>query len=170
MEAPQPMRCPFCKQDSDKVIDTRPSEDGSVIRRRRECLACSRRFTTHERLEEMPVRVIKKSGRREPFDQAKIMAGVTRALEKRPVSVEQAEKLVADIEREVLDKAEREISTSDIGELVMKRLLELDEVAYVRFASVYREYQALEEFVKEIRSIHAEDGGEAGAARRGDKI
>lgn len=148
------MRCPFCKQDNDKVIDTRPSEDGSVIRRRRECLNCARRFTTHERLEEMPVRVVKKNGRREPFDRAKILMGVLRAVEKRPVSAEQAEELVASIEREVLDRADREIASQAIGELLMTRLRQIDEVAYVRFASVYREYQAVEQFIQEISSMN----------------
>lgn len=153
------MRCPFCKKDNDKVIDTRPSEDGSAIRRRRECLECSKRFTTHERLEEMPVRVVKKNGRREPFDRSKILNGVLRAVEKRSISMETVEKFVESIEREVLDQTEREISTSDIGELVMTRLRSMDEVAYVRFASVYREYQALEEFIKEIRTINPASNG-----------
>lgn len=155
------MRCPFCKTDNDKVIDTRPSEDGSVIRRRRECLACGKRFTTHERLEEMPIRVVKKNGRREPFDRSKILNGVTRAVEKRSISQETVEQLVDAIEREILDKADREISTRDIGALVMARLRGMDEVAYVRFASVYREYRALEEFITEIRTFAPPgDGGE----------
>lgn len=153
------MRCPFCKKDNDKVIDTRPSEDGSAIRRRRECLGCGKRFTTHERLEEMPVRVVKKSGRREPFDRAKILSGVMRAVEKRSISLEEIEALVDSIEREVLDQADREISTKDIGELTMAKLRAMDEVAYVRFASVYREYRALEEFIKEIRSIKPASNG-----------
>jgi transcriptional repressor NrdR len=147
------MRCPFCKQDNDKVIDTRPSEDGSAIRRRRECLGCGKRFTTHERLEEMPVRVIKKNGRREPFDRSKILTGVMRAVEKRSFSIEAVEKLVDEMEREILDQPDREISTRDIGELVMAKLRAVDEVAYVRFASVYREYRALEEFINEIRTF-----------------
>lgn len=153
------MRCPFCKKDNDKVIDTRPSEDGSAIRRRRECLECNKRFTTHERLEEMPVRVVKKNGRREPFDRSKIQSGVMRAVEKRSISLETVEKLVESIEREILDQTEREISTRDIGELVMTRLRAMDEVAYVRFASVYREYRALEEFIKEIRTINPASNG-----------
>ncbi len=148
------MRCPFCKKDNDKVIDTRPSEDGSAIRRRRECLGCGKRFTTHERLEEMPVRVIKKNGRREPFDRSKIHTGVLRAVEKRPFSIEDVEKLVDEMEREILDQSEREVSTRDIGELVMAKLRAVDEVAYVRFASVYREYSALEEFINEIRTFN----------------
>lgn len=153
------MRCPFCKKDNDKVIDTRPSEDGSVTRRRRECLECGKRFTTHERLEEMPIRVVKKNGRREPFDRAKILNGVARAVEKRSMSLEMVESLVESIEREILDQADREISTRDIGELVMARLRAVDEVAYVRFASVYREYQALEEFINEIRTFKPNGNG-----------
>jgi transcriptional repressor NrdR len=145
--------------DSDRVIDTRPAEDGSVTRRRRECLACGRRFTTHERLEEMPVRVVKKGGRREPFERAKILAGVMRAVEKRPISLEEAEALVSAVERQVLDQTEKEVATSRIGEMVMTRLAAIDEVAYIRFASVYREYQALEEFVKEIRAMRPEANG-----------
>ena len=147
------MRCPYCKKDNDKVIDTRPSEDGSCIRRRRECLECAKRFTTHERLEEMPVKVVKKNGRREPFDRSKILTGVNRAVEKRSISVDTVEELVQSIEREVLDSGEREISTSRIGEIVMQKLREMDEVAYVRFASVYREYQALDQFIEEIQTI-----------------
>ena len=157
------MRCPFCKQDNDKVIDTRPSDDGFAIRRRRECLACNKRFTTHERLEEMPVRVIKKSGRREPFDRTKILGGIVRAVEKRSISLETVEILVDAIEREILNQTDREISTRDIGELVMSHLRAMDEVAYVRFASVYREYRALEEFIKEIRSITPAGNGFNGA-------
>lgn len=153
------MRCPFCKKDNDKVIDTRPSEDGGAIRRRRECLHCSKRFTTHERLEEMPVRVIKKSGRREPFDRAKILGGVLRAVEKRSISLENVEKLVDEIEREVLEASDREISSRDIGNLVMAKLRGMDEVAYVRFASVYREYRAVDEFIQEIRDIKPAGNG-----------
>ncbi|MCC8167626.1 MAG: transcriptional regulator NrdR [Planctomycetes bacterium] len=153
------MRCPFCKQDNDRVIDTRPSEDGSAIRRRRECLICNKRFTTHERLEEMPIRVVKKNNRREPFDRAKIQNGVMRAVEKRSISLETVEQVVESIERQVLDQADREVSTRTIGELVMARLREMDEVAYVRFASVYREYQALDEFIKEISTFDPAKSG-----------
>ncbi len=153
------MRCPFCKKDNDKVIDTRPSEDGSVIRRRRECLECGKRFTTHERLEEMPVRVVKKTGRREPFERGKILNGVMRAVEKRSISLETVERLVESIEREVLEGSDREITTNEIGELVMAKLRAVDEVAYVRFASVYREFQALEEFIHEIRTIKPNGNG-----------
>jgi len=147
------MRCPFCRQDNDKVVDTRPSEDGSTIRRRRECLACSRRFTTHERLEEVPLRVVKKDGSREVFSREKVMGGIMKAMEKRPVSVQQVEELVDSIERELLDASDREVPAFKIGELVMNRLRRLDEVAYVRFASVYREFKAVEEFVREIKII-----------------
>lgn len=148
------MRCPFCKKDNDKVIDTRPSDDGSVIRRRRECLDCGKRYTTHERLEELPIRVIKKSGQRQSFNRDKILAGVMRALEKRPVSVEKADALVTRVERTALDRTDREITTREIGELVMAELRATDEVAYVRFASVYQEFQAMNEFINVIKSIH----------------
>jgi transcriptional repressor NrdR len=153
------MRCPFCKVDDDRVIDTRLSEHGLVIRRRRECLGCNRRFTTYERLEEMPLRVIKKSGQREPYNRRKILDGVERAVEKRPVSAAEVESLADSLERELLDGGEREISSRVIGELVMVRLRDLDEVAYVRFASVYREYKALKEFIREIRTISPKNAG-----------
>jgi len=152
------MRCPFCKEDRDRVIDTRPSDDGYVTRRRRECLACGRRYTTHERLEEIPLRVIKKNNTRAPFDIEKIRRGVERAVEKRPVSAEQIEQLVNAIEGEILERAEREITSIEIGEMLMTKLRALDEVAYVRFASVYREFKAVDEFVREINSI-SEKGG-----------
>lgn len=147
------MRCPFCQTDDDRVVDTRPSEDGTVIRRRRECNGCARRFTTHERLEELPLRVVKKTGEREPFSREKIMSGVLKALEKRPVSVEEMENLVDDIEREITNSYEREVLAVEIGELVMKRLRKVDAVAYVRFASVYRDFKEVDEFVREISSI-----------------
>ncbi|MCC8180269.1 MAG: transcriptional regulator NrdR [Planctomycetes bacterium] len=151
------MRCPYCKKDNDKVIDTRPSEDGATIRRRRECIDCGKRFTTHERLEEMPVRVVKKTGRREPFDRAKVQIGLQRAVEKRSISMQTVESLVDAIEREVMDRPDREIPSREIGEMVMTKLRKLDEVAYVRFASVYREYQKLDEFINEIRTINPDD-------------
>lgn len=147
------MRCPFCRKDNDKVVDTRPGEDGRVIRRRRECLECGRRFTTHERVEEIPLRVVKKSGEREPFSRENILKGVIRALEKRPVSMDQIDHLVDEIEREILDGNEREVPVNLIGELVMEKLRGLDAVAYVRFASVYREFKAVDEFVREIDTI-----------------
>ncbi|MBN1256695.1 MAG: transcriptional repressor NrdR [Planctomycetes bacterium] len=147
------MRCPFCHQDDDKVVDTRSSEDSAVIRRRRECLACNRRFTTHERLEEMPLRVIKKSGERVPFSREKLLAGIMRAMEKRPVAFATIEEMADSIERELLEMEEREVASSVIGEMVMSHLREIDAVAYVRFASVYREFKAVDEFVKEIDTI-----------------
>jgi transcriptional repressor NrdR len=152
------VRCPFCRKDHDKVVDTRPNEDGSVIRRRRECVACGKRFTTHERLEEVPLRVIKKTGERAPYSRENVLKGVTRALEKRPVSLDQVEGLVDDIEREIMDHNEREVSTAEIGRLVMSRLYNIDAVAYVRFASVYREFKAVDEFVREINTLEREKG------------
>lgn len=161
------MRCPFCKQDNDRVIDTRPSEGGHVIRRRRECLACNRRYTTHERLEDLPLRVIKKNGQRVPFSRENIRAGVSRALEKRPVSLQQIEALVDAVESEVLERAEREILTEEIGEILMRRLREVDKVAYVRFASVYRDFKAVDEFVHEVETMStAEQGNRRKSGRR----
>jgi len=147
------MRCPFCHQDQDKVVDTRPSEDGTVIRRRRQCVACDRRFTTHERLEELPLRIIKKNGERVPFSRDKVLAGVMRALEKRPVGIDRIHRMVDELERELLDRGDREVESAAIGESLMTRLRDLDEVAYVRFASVYREFKAVDEFVREIDTI-----------------
>lgn len=147
------MRCPYCKQDHDKVIDTRLGEDGYVTRRRRECLNCSRRYTTHERLEEMPLRVIKKNNRRAPFDRDKIRAGILRSVEKRPVGQDMVETLVDQIESEILEHYDREITTTKIGEIVMEKLRDLDMVAYIRFASVYREFKEVGEFLREIDTI-----------------
>jgi len=162
------MRCPYCKKDRDRVIDTRPSEDGHVTRRRRECLDCGRRYTTHERLEDLPLRIIKKNGQRAPFAREKLLSGIMKALEKRPVSMQQAESLVDAVESEVLEKPTREVSSSEVGEIGMRRLRDLDEVAYVRFASVYREFKEVDEFVREIRSISAK-GGKHGRTRVGKK-
>ncbi len=162
------MRCPFCKQDRDRVIDTRPSDDGHVTRRRRQCLECNRRYTTHERLEDLPLRVVKKNGRRTPFNREKLLAGVMRALEKRPVSMQQAEDLVDSVEIEILDRPEREVTSSEIGEILMRKLRALDPVAYVRFASVYREFKEVGEFVKEIRSISTK-GGKNATSKSGKK-
>jgi len=137
------MRCPYCRSDNDRVVDSRSAEDASVIRRRRECLVCSRRYTTYERVEDLPLRVIKKDGSRVPFDRKKIMAGLHKACEKRPISTDQLEAVVQSIEDEVNERAEKEVPSSLVGELVMQRLRELDNVAYVRFASVYREFKFL---------------------------
>jgi transcriptional repressor NrdR len=147
------MRCPYCQIDNDKVIDSRASEDGSAIRRRRECLGCRRRYTTFERVEEVSIRVIKKDGNRVPFDRAKIKSGLEKACWKRPISDEQIDSAVSAVEREIYDRFENEVETRDIGELVMKELGKLDQVAYVRFASVYREFKDARDFVEELEPI-----------------
>ena len=146
------MRCPFCKHDETKVIDSRNSQDFS-IRRRRECLSCERRFTTYEKFEESPIRVIKKDGTRVPFDREKIRRGVEVACYKRPVSPEQIDLLVGDVEAALYEDGEREVSTRRIGELVFSALRDLDKVAFVRFASVYREFQDVHDFVDELQPI-----------------
>ena len=132
------MRCPFCKRDDSKVLDSRESAEGTVTRRRRECLGCRKRFTTYERVEELMPLVVKKDGRREPYDREKLISGLQKAVEKRPVSMDQLEALVADVEARVLERGEKEVPSSLVGEEVMRRLRALDQVAYVRFASVYR--------------------------------
>jgi transcriptional repressor NrdR len=147
------MRCPFCSHIEDKVIDSRQSRDGDVIRRRRECLKCDARFTSYERIEEVLPPVIKKDGRREPFDRVKILHGLEKACEKRSVSVESRELLAANIEKSLLESGEKEIPSSWIGEQIMKELKEVDEVAYVRFASVYRQFKDIKEFMEEIKGI-----------------
>ena len=151
------MRCPFCKKDNDKVIDTRPSEDGTVTRRRRECLECGKRYTTHERLEYSPLKVIKKDNSREPFNRDKILAGISRALRKRPVATDRIEGLVDAIEREIAEAHEREVHSGEIGESIMRHLRAIDKVAYVRFASVYRNFEEVGEFIDEIKTM--ERGG-----------
>jgi len=147
------MRCPFCRQDQDKVVDSRASGEGTTIRRRRECLQCGRRFTTYERIESLPLRVVKKDGRREGFDREKVMTGILRACEKRPVSTEEIERIVNEIENELYQHFDKEVTSRHIGQLVMKRLRDLDKVAYVRFASVYREFEDVSEFVDEVRPM-----------------
>jgi transcriptional repressor NrdR len=147
------MLCPYCKQAESKVIDSRSSEDGTVIRRRRECSACTRRFTTYERVEERPLLVIKKGGEREQFDRNKILNGITRACEKRPVSSESIEAIVNSIEADLRDNNDREVSSMVIGEMVMNQLRSLDEVAYVRFASVYRQFTDLNSFINTIDQL-----------------
>jgi len=147
------MRCPYCQEYESRVIDSRASEDGGTIRRRRECTACKRRFTTYERLEERPLLVIKKGGTREQFNREKLLNGISKACEKRPVSMEDIETVVADIERELRDSFDREVSSKVIGEKVMDRLQSLDEVAYVRFASVYRQFGDLNSFIKTIEQL-----------------
>lgn len=147
------MRCPFCKSDNDKVIDSRAAEGGTVVRRRRQCLECDRRYTTYERIEEIPLRVIKKDGTRVPFERRKVFEGMVKACEKRPVATEALEQIVQQIERELADIAEREVTSREIGEMVMRKLRDLDQVAYVRFASVYREFKDISQFLEELRPL-----------------
>ncbi|MGV3621375.1 MAG: transcriptional regulator NrdR [Archangium sp.] len=147
------MRCPFCTADDSRVMDSRDSAEGTIIRRRRECESCKRRFTTYERVEELNPLVVKKDGRREAFDRDKLVAGLKKACEKRPVSVDQIEELVTSIERRLQELGEKEVASTTIGELVMERLPALDEVAYVRFASVYRSFRDIAEFMDELKDI-----------------
>jgi len=153
------MKCPFCGHQEDRVVDSRASAEGIAIRRRRECLACSRRFTTYEHIEEQRLMVIKKDGRREPFDRHKLLSGLTRACEKRPIGMEQLERLVDELEQDLSRQFDSEVPSSEIGERVMKRLHELDPVAYVRFASVYREFKDAEQFMREIKDVLARKEG-----------
>ena len=141
------MKCRYCAGTESKVIDSRPTEDGSAIRRRRECVNCGKRFTTYEKIEDLPVMVVKRDGRREPFDSEKIRSGIRKACEKRPIPAAVQDKLAEDISREVFNSLASEVSTSDIGEIVMQNLKKVDEVAYVRFASVYREFKDTETFL-----------------------
>lgn len=154
------MKCPFCAEIEDRVIDSRVSQEGSVIRRRRECVGCERRFTTYERIEETLPLVVKKDGRREVFERTKILAGLKRACEKRPVSTADLERIVLDIERTLQESGEKEVASSRLGEVVMKHLQALDEVAYVRFASVYREFRDISEFMSELSELLAERGAQ----------
>ncbi|MCX8012566.1 MAG: transcriptional regulator NrdR [Desulfobacterota bacterium] len=147
------MKCPFCRHLENKVVDSRLSRDGIVIRRRRECLNCQRRFTTHERIEEIMPMVIKKNGDREPFDRNKILVGIQKACQKRPISAENIEGIVNRIEEFLQEKGEKEIPSSVIGEKIMQELHSLDEVAYVRFASVYRSFKDLTDFMSEVKEL-----------------
>ena len=147
------MKCPYCAQLESKVVDSRPADEGSSIRRRRECLACHKRFTTYETMESLPLMVIKKDGSRQSFDRGKVMGGLIRACEKRPVSYQTLEGLVAEIELSLQNQIDREVSSSQIGELVLERLKQLDEVAYVRFASVYREFKDVDSFMAELKQL-----------------
>lgn len=147
------MKCPYCSHKEDKVVDSRSTQEESAIRRRRECLKCGRRFTTYEYIEEVSLMVIKKDGRREPFDRKKILAGVIKACEKRPVSMEKMEEIVTQVERGIQKKSDREVPSSRIGELVMDRLKNLDDVAFVRFASVYRQFKDVGQFMVELKDI-----------------
>ena len=147
------MVCPFCKSDNATVVDSRAAEGGAVIRGGRECIDCERRYTWYERIEVIPLRVIKMDGTRVPFERRKILVGLTKACEKRPVPTEALDRIVQEIEREVADIADREITSGDIGEMVMRKLRDLDHVAYVRFASVYRAFKDINQFLEELRPL-----------------
>ena len=161
------MRCPFCGHTEDKVVDSRESREGEAVRRRRECLGCGRRFTSYERVEEVPVVVVKKDGRREPFEAGKLMKGLTLACQKRPVSLARIEELVKDVQARLLELPDREVRSRELGELVMEELKGLDQVAYVRFASVYREFKDLPDFVKAFEDLVKKEGRAAAAAPAG---
>lgn len=150
------MKCSYCGYRESKVIDSRPADENSSIRRRRECLSCGRRFTTYETVESLPVMVIKKDGRRQSFDRTKVLGGMIRACEKRPVALGTLEKIAAEIEWDLQSSIEREVSTKSIGERVMERLRSTDQVAYVRFASVYREFKDIDTFMEELSKLLAE--------------
>jgi transcriptional repressor NrdR len=152
------MRCPFCHSTQNRVIDSRPSREANAIRRRRECLKCARRFTTYEQVEETLPLIIKKDGRREPYQRTKVAEGIKKACEKRPVSIDAIENFLDDLERELLESGQREVPSSWIGERVMAKLREWDDVAYVRFASVYRHFTDATDFMEEIRQLLASRG------------
>jgi transcriptional repressor NrdR len=147
------MNCPFCGHKHDKVIDSRESKEGEVVRRRRQCLGCDRRFTTYERSDEIPYMVIKKDGRREKFDRQKVLNGLLKACEKRPVAMGKLAEVVDGVEARLADNPDREIATTEIGEMLMEHLKNLDKIAYVRFASVYRDFQDVEAFLNELKNL-----------------
>jgi transcriptional repressor NrdR len=147
------MHCPYCNHDQDKVLDSRERKDGSIIRRRRQCLSCMRRFTTYERIENIPAMVVKKDDRREPFDRSKILNGLLKACSKRPISISTLEELVDEIEHELYERPGKEMLSREIGEQVIRKLYELDEVAYVRFASVYRQFKDINQFMNELKEL-----------------
>ena len=147
------MKCPFCGYDDSKVLDTRPTDEGYTVRRRRECLKCQKRFTTYEKIEKSPVMVIKKDGNRQAFDRDKIVRGMIKSCEKRPVSADEIEEAVNNIEKKIENSMRREITSLEIGDMVMEELKDLDEVSYVRFASVYREFKDLQSFVDELENF-----------------
>lgn len=159
------MRCPYCGELENKVIDSRMAKEGNTVRRRRQCLACDTRFTTYERVERLPLVLIKKDNRREPFDREKILMGMQRACEKRDISIHTLERFIDELERELQELGEREISASIVGERVMRKLHELDDVAYVRFASVYREFKDINDFMSELKDLFVRrraDGSQTG--------
>lgn len=159
------MKCRYCSCLESRVVDSRPTEDGTAIRRRRECVNCGKRFTTYEKIEEMPILVVKRDGSREPFNSEKILQGVRKACEKRPVSSLQMDQLVEDVTRDISNSLEQEVTTIRIGELVMQHLRELDEVAYVRFASVYRQFKDINTFMQELKALLGEDDGAPGGKK-----
>ncbi len=152
------MTCPFCGHKEDRVIDSRESKEGDVIRRRRECLKCARRFTTYERSDEIPYMVVKRDGRREKFDRQKVLEGLLKACEKRPVPMAKLAEVVDEVESKLADSPEREIPTTEIGEMLMEQLRSLDKIAYVRFASVYRDFQDVEAFLTELKDLLQRQG------------
>jgi transcriptional repressor NrdR len=154
------MRCPFCNHPEDKVIDSRESKEGESIRRRRECLKCVRRFTTYERIDEIPYMVVKKDGRREKFDRQKVMQGLVKASEKRPISMGKLAGIIDDVETRLSETPDRELSTVEIGELLMTQLKALDKIAYVRFASVYRDFQDVDAFLREVSDLMKQKRGQ----------
>ncbi|NLM75285.1 MAG: transcriptional repressor NrdR [Clostridiaceae bacterium] len=147
------MRCPYCSYEEDRVIDSRPTDEGTTIRRRRECLSCRKRYTTYEKVESLPTMVIKKDGSRQPYDREKVRKGILRACEKRSVSINQIESILDYVEQQINNSLEREVTSAYIGELVMDKLKELDEVAYVRFASVYRQFKDINTFMEELNKL-----------------
>lgn len=147
------MNCPFCGYKQDRVIDSRESKEGDVIRRRRQCLECGRRFTTYERIDEIPYMVVKKDGRREKFDRQKVLSGLLKACEKRPIAMARLAEVVDSVEAKLAESPEREISTTEIGEMIIEHLRALDKIAYVRFASVYRDFQDVEAFLNELKNL-----------------
>jgi len=147
------MRCPYCSYSESKVIDSRPAEEGTTIRRRRECLSCGKRFTTYEIMERLPLLVIKRDGSRQSFDRMKVIGGMVKACEKRPVPVDEIERVADEIEQELQSSLEREVSSAQIGEMIMDRLKDLDQVAYVRFASVYRQFKDINTFLDELNKL-----------------
>lgn len=154
------MKCPYCGNEEDKVIDSRPVEEGKAIRRRRECSACERRFTTYEYVERTAISVVKRDGRREPFDRDKLIGGIALACRKRPVSRDEIEKIVSSIETAIADEYKTEIPSTELGERVLEKLADLDEVSYVRFASVYRQFDDVDQFSKELRRLKKERNAE----------
>lgn len=147
------MKCPYCEYPESKVVDSRPTDEGQAIRRRRECISCGKRFTTYEKIEEIPIIVVKKDGNRQSYDRNKLMNGIIKACEKRPVSMSTIEKMVDDIEKVISNSLDNEITSAEIGEEIMNRLKDVDEVAYVRFASVYRQFKDVNSFMDELKKI-----------------